>query len=286
MILTCPNCYSQYKIGLAVMGNRGRDVRCSACGEVWHEDDHVVERVENPVDNNSEDETEFMSTQDILDIPESIMPTHDDSDNLGKGSLNSDKNISYAIAAAIFLCILTYLLLSSTSMMRSYPSMQGFYALFGIEMALPDSGKVTFVNIKAAYHEGIVKVSGDIVNLTSDQQALHMLEITIDEGADHNIAQWYAVPPKLILDGEETITFNTEQHLELGSGQADEEQEEPNEKTSDHETDHSDSVQHASVRFVLKPALKASKTDGEDGGNIPTPHESGNDHQNDHATSL
>ncbi len=284
MILTCPNCYSQYKIGLAVMGNRGRDVRCTACGEVWHEDDHVVVRVEQPMDNNVENDTELLSAQDILDIPESIKPTHDDAENKGQYGAGTDKKISYAIAATIFLCVLSYLLLSSASMMRDYPSMQGFYALFGIQMEIPDSGKLTFANIKAAHHEGIVKVSGDIVNLTDDPQTLYMLEITIGDGADGHQAQWFAVPPKLVLDPEETITFKTESHLEQELDQV--EYGHDDAESSDHELTQSDDVQYVTVRFVLKPALKASKTDEADDGNIPVPHEIENDHQSDHAASL
>ncbi len=284
MILTCPNCYSQYKIGLAVMGNRGRDVRCTACGEVWHEDDHVVVRVEQPVDNNVENDTEFLSAQDILDIPESIKPTHDDAENKGQYGAGTDKKISYAIAATIFLCVLSYLLLSSASMMRDYPSMQGFYALFGIQMEIPDSGKVAFANIKAAHHDGIVKVSGDIVNLTDDPQTLYMLEVTIGEGADGQPSQWFAVPPKLVLGPEETITFKTESHLEQELGQGEDGHEDA--ESSDHEPTQSDDVQYVTVRFVLKPALKASKTDEADDENIPVPHEIENDHQSDHAASL
>ena len=36
MILSCPNCATQYKVNEAVIGMRGRTVRCTACKTTWH----------------------------------------------------------------------------------------------------------------------------------------------------------------------------------------------------------------------------------------------------------
>ena len=43
MILTCPNCGTQYAVKDGAIPAHGRKVRCAACGESWHQDPEGVE---------------------------------------------------------------------------------------------------------------------------------------------------------------------------------------------------------------------------------------------------
>jgi predicted Zn finger-like uncharacterized protein len=49
MILTCPQCATQYNVDAAKFPAAGRDVRCAKCAHVWHQDAPEPERAPEPV---------------------------------------------------------------------------------------------------------------------------------------------------------------------------------------------------------------------------------------------
>ena len=306
MILTCPNCYSQFKVSLAVIGNQPRNVRCSACGEVWEEISHIEEGVEKDVDNN-EGETEEgvegdISEDDVItaheevDIPDSIKPEEGDGeDEIKVKADDKEKKIAYGIAACLFLVVFIYLMLSSTSMMRAHPSMQAFYSLVGVHMDIPSSDKITFANVKAHDLDNEIKVSGEIINLTGEPQTLRMMEITVTDGAEQVLTSWFAAPPKAVMESEETVKFVSKYHTQGSTRDHDstDEHGDDHEKKSynkdnavESEEPHADENRYVRVRFVLSPNLSLSKIDEEADGNTPVPHGDESGHQSDHEASL
>lgn len=318
MILTCPNCYSQFNVDAATIGNAGRNVRCSACKEVWFEvgdddsfDNLVESLVEESVDIFDDEEVEEQDIQEgtttdtksgddetaVGDIPEAIKPQDHEGPNTDHdGNTDKSKTASYAIAACVFVLVLVYLLLSSSSMMRTHPSMQAFYALFGIHMELPTS--VTFAKITAVHADGAVDVKGNIVNLSEAPQTLRMMELTVLGKDQQVLAKWYATPPKAILKAQETVEFSSKTPFgdaaEAGEAEHDAEGEASHgdagavPQSAEHvtESDQDDGNKYIRVRFVLSPRLVLSKTDEEVAENTPTPHEGESDHPNDHEASL
>lgn len=68
MRLICPNCGAQYEVDDAVIPEAGRDVQCSACGQLWFQKSHTMLAAE-------EDETpEALGAPEGWDIPEEGMP--------------------------------------------------------------------------------------------------------------------------------------------------------------------------------------------------------------------
>jgi len=308
MILTCPNCNSQFKVSLEALGNKGRSVRCSACDEIWFEDSHLKELGENIVEDNSTtfevefDDLEEQAEEQVfeeIEIPDAIKPQSESysvtNNHISGNESNVERKTAYAISAVTFIIILIYLLFFSTSIMRSNPAMQAFYGLFGIGMEIPTSDKVTFANLQANEHEGVIKVSGDIINLTEDMQTLRMLEISLNEDSDEEKIRWFATPPKITLEGEESVKFYSEYKLDKSQKSNHVEGSKYNGHDAVNTDDHargSTSKQFIRVRFVLKPALlmgviaepkksdhvNETKTDAKDGGNSQAHHESGSGH--------
>ncbi len=310
MILTCPNCNSQFKVSIEALGNKGRSVRCSACGETWFEDSHLKELDENIDEDNSDifevdfDDVEEQAEEQVfeeIEIPDAIKPQGESgsvaNNHIPNNKSNVERKTAYAISAVTFIIILIYLLLFSTSIMRSNPAMQAFYGLFGISMEIPTSDKVTFANLQANEHEGVIKVSGDIINLTEDMQTLRMLEISLNEDSDEEKIKWFATPPKIILEAEESVKFSSEYKLDKSQKSNHAEGSKANGHDAVNIDDHasgSASKQFIRVRFVLKPALPMgvmaepkkgdggdkhkTKTDAKDGGNSQAHHESGSGH--------
>lgn len=61
MILTCPNCNGQFKVDDALIGDKGRKVKCSSCAEVWFQESENMARdetVESAVEEGDESTAE------------------------------------------------------------------------------------------------------------------------------------------------------------------------------------------------------------------------------------
>ena len=50
MILTCPNCATQYVVKDGAIPPQGRQVRCANCKHSWHQDPETVAEAESPAE--------------------------------------------------------------------------------------------------------------------------------------------------------------------------------------------------------------------------------------------
>lgn len=304
MILTCPTCYSQFKASLAVLGNQPRKVRCTACGEVWLEKEHIQKPVDQTVNKNdglAQSDDSFSETLDSVnntsvddEIPEIIKPDSGDYHVFKETASQKDLNTAYAIVASAFILILFWLLMSASSMMQKYPGTYAFYRIFGYSMDLPSDESVTFTQLSAENDKGLLTVSGNIVNLRPQEQRLKMMQIKITDGADHVYASWFATPPKAVLKGEETVVFTSEYQIDehMSADDHNDVASKGEHKDNAAEDHHGDTGQsHGSVSldgkfvevtFVMKPSLQISKTDEEGGEDTQVLPEAENDHRNAH----
>lgn len=300
MILTCPTCYSQFKASLAVLGNQPRKVRCTACGEVWLEKEHLQKPVDDPVNKNediAQSEDSFSEASDSVDntsvddeIPEIIKPDSGDYHVFKETASQKDLNTAYAIVASAFILILVWVLMSASSMMQKYPGTYTFYRIFGYTMDLPSADNVTFTQLSAENDKGLLTVSGNIVNLRTEEQLLKMMQIKITDGAEHVYASWFATPPKSVLQGEETVAFKSEYHMEEQSTAEGHDNDGHGNGNGEHDGEADKKAQgyvggaekYVEVTFVMKPSLPISKTDEADGADTQVLPEGENDHQNAH----
>ena len=307
MILTCPTCYSQFKASLAVLGNQPRKVRCTACGEVWTEKEHLKmfgDKDVNKVEGITQSDDSFSEVLDSVDQPtiddeilEIIKPDSGDYHVFKPQVSQKDLNTAYAIVASVFVLILVWLLMSAPSMMQKYPGTYAFYRMFGYSMDLPSDENVTFTHLSAENDKGLLTVSGNIVNRRGEEQSLKMMQIKITDGAEHVYASWFATPPKAVLQGEETVAFTSEYHMDEheamdghdDSGHGEGHGDHGDQTTEDHhgesEGAHSPigtGEKYVEVTFVMKPSLPVSKTDEADGEDTQALPEGENDHPSAH----
>ncbi len=240
MILTCPNCQSQFKVKPDLIGDDGRKVRCTSCTEIWFQEpinaivthDEGVEDEGSPsVDDVSIDDeitidepsgTEEHDPHDIDLIDEgedaniSISDLENDTEAVAKEKLKKPKVvlrspqkqkqlISYAIAASVFVIILSYLLLNSSSIIKRDPAMQTFYAMFGLVFEVPGKDLV-FSNVSVQKKGHDVILNGNIVNLASESRELPNVYAVLSD--EHGQEEGWIIEPALNqLEGEQKIGF-------------------------------------------------------------------------------
>jgi|GEM_PF-5326973 len=259
MIVTCPNCNCQFKIGLAVFGREGRNVKCSACKETWWQEPSLEDVTEEIVEEAQQDiyESEEMAIAEAAEV------TEEDFARLSQRRVDEfeDKQgrmLAYYVAGGLFLIIFVYLLLTSTSMMKAHPSMQGFYKFFGIEKELPDTLSIMLEGVKAERAGTEVIASGRIVNLSRRDWALPMIEVVVfrpvigkdDDKHEEIIAQWVETPPEPTLSAEMETSFSYSRHVSFG---------EKMHEGDSQEQEGKEDMYMARVHFVVRPQMEVEE---------------------------
>ena len=131
MILSCPNCATQYTVNDAVIGMRGRTVRCAACKTTWHADTPIDLRY-----SEKKAEVEEEPEQDLQSVKAKKLP--------GKYRAMLQKNARLrAVAveglvwgglgvAAVAVLAVAYLL--RVDIVKAFPRIAGAYAMVGMKV--------------------------------------------------------------------------------------------------------------------------------------------------------
>ncbi len=299
MILTCPQCDTNYTLPAQALGPEGRKVRCSECGEIWHQstdpDEFEVEDgaeevsetldVSDEVLKEEELDTKRDSTvaADLEDIPEAVKPLDEREDDFNKAQEKEEKPrkritkklvISLGLVICLFLILLLVLLKARETLEPMIPGMAVFYERVGYEeKELPGESLVfdqlkTSVVPKSRKKPALLKLEGNLINLTSKTQSVPMIEAMIRDEHEEILARWTIKPSKGVLAKEEVLHFSSDYknlpkkavdvNLRLLANHVEE-------KDKEHE--------EVSEGYAAKPNLtQSSKTDVKGGDSSPARH--------------
>lgn len=150
-----------------------------------------------------------------FDAEETDSPEEDNTKNNEKNLLGNNlppyfsQIGSYSAAGtAFFVSFILFLSLHGPLTSMWYGA-QGAYRLFGVTMDVPGQGLV-FDHIRVVENSGVVRVEGDILNLSKEQQVVPLIEAALLSNDGDILQHWYIEPPKLSLDGEEPLSFESE----------------------------------------------------------------------------
>ena len=259
MILTCPKCASRFMLAAQILAPKGKHVKCSSCSETWFElpdPDELLEDLER------EEGGEVAPLEDIPDdIPESVKPLREGSSvpALADDSPDKPEKKKRMTPAALLSTVLMALVFASPiivmkgTIMSKWPSSIAFYGKLGMVGELPGEG-VVFDQMRADIKDGHFTMTGQVINLTSHDSALPLIEVALKDEDGHDISHHYVKLPKDVLNAEETLPIKAE-----------------------YEVEHEAEIYDASIRFVLKAKHKP-KTASKDDDNNQAPHEGESHH--------
>lgn len=179
MILSCPNCATQYKVNEAVIGNRGRTVRCTSCKTTWFAETPVDLRYSEgrrkELDLEPEDEVANQASKspkgkdELYQVKAKKLP--------GKyRAMLADKKRLQALAvegmvwgglAAIAIATLTLAYFLRIDIVKAFPRTAGAYAMAGLKVNathLQFESHALEVNFKGGRF--VVTVKAQIKNLS------------------------------------------------------------------------------------------------------------------------
>lgn len=252
MILSCPNCYSQFNVQDDAIGIDGRKVKCSCCKESWFQDpdpdwlaeklaeqtDRLEEQLSHAADDVEEDSVE-VDDSDYTDIPLVSNPGMEKS------------LVTYCVLFGGFILFMSYIFMNTHSAMYRNPGWSSFYALFGIGVNFPDE-RLSFDKVVASGDGQTLNVSGVVTNLSSNEIKLYPLRFLVLDENDGVVTQWYDYLDGHFIGPEESIEFETSYAFEDDHGRVE-------------------------VRFDLDPKIAL-----EGGDSSQVHHQSGSDHQSAH----
>lgn len=225
MILSCPNCYSQFNVDDDAIGVEGRKVKCSSCKEVWFQDPdpdwlaeklaEQTERLEEQLSQDiSSEDTSLSETNVVSDelLSEELSDIQSDDSNGNKQNVFSRPAkvplVEIGIAASIFLFYLSYLFFNSGSIIQKKPEWLAFYNLFGVSVDVPKD-RLTFDQIVANSDGKKISIRGNIANLASDPIDLYPIEVGVFNENEEFVASWIEHVDYKALNGEQVIEFET-----------------------------------------------------------------------------
>ena len=228
MILTCPKCESRFTLAAEVLAPEGKRVKCSACQEIWFElpdPDELLEELEHLEDE--ELQSPEVTPDDVIeeieggiaeDIPESVKPLPEDTEETDaeeeSGEEESQKepeNITIVLLSALlmFLLLATPLIALKGTIMNAWPESIAFYSKLGMTGDLLGEG-VVFDQMRAEIKDGKFILTGQVINLTSNDSKLPLIEVSLKDKDANDISHHYIKLPKNILIAEETLPIKAE----------------------------------------------------------------------------
>jgi len=245
MILTCPKCASRFNLLASILAPEGKRVKCSNCGETWHQlpdPDELLAEIE--MQDNEDAPPPFD------DIPESVKPIPegssvpaltDNDDEPQKQSANIVVMLLSALLIFILLC--APIIVLKGTIIKVWPESIAFYKAIGMDVDVSGEG-IVFDQMRGELSEGIFALNGQIINLTASDSVLPVIEVTLQDEMGEIISFHYIRPPKDKLNAEEILPISAQYAIEDAR-----------------------QINSASARFVLKP-----KTALEGDDNTPAPH--------------
>ena len=250
MILTCPHCDTQFTLDAALLGEKGRTVKCSSCAEQWFQ---TPEDFDDTLSGETQvDETQDGSpaaSEDIDDIDaldaalgagdventdinadtppegeppqepffndETTTPVVDiDGDNTPAYTPHPKSNIfGYIAAAAVFLGTLLMLVLLRGAIMNAVPASVALYEPLGfVDTRAADALIFDTLRLRRDDHGGLA-LSGNVINTSADTLHIPPIQAHVLDGAGATITSAYISPQKNELGGESDTRI---EHIFLG----------------------------------------------------------------------
>jgi predicted Zn finger-like uncharacterized protein len=191
MIVTCPSCAKRYMLDDVLLPKEGRQVRCVACLQVWRQ---------------LPDTSSSLTSPPFLEFPNM------ESSETRHFSKKRSRWIGLTTCLAIFLSLISGLVLGRNLIVSLWPASKQGYALVGLPIVLPGAG-LSLSNITAHLHqEGateMILIMGDVGNLAEQARPIPPLKIKLVGEANHVQDHWeHRLSERELLPGEH-IHFET-----------------------------------------------------------------------------
>jgi len=184
MILTCPECSTNYMVKDGSIGPNGRSVSCARCETVW-----FVEGIDPDAMALEDNETVLITPEPDSQPELPLQTVTPASENLA-----SNRSGPAPIGAHT---------------LQTYPKAATLYQMFGMNVKANGLDIRNLQSQRLVFDgEDVLRVTGEVVNLTSETISAPMLQLRLENRSGEALVDWF-VEPGTIAQGE-TVNIETD----------------------------------------------------------------------------
>lgn len=224
MKIECPSCQASYEVADSAIGEKGRNLRCAACGHYWFQKPADAPETNKEAPRASK----IKVTKETRDKPEKK------SGGLGNLFKKQEKNkalphqemrkkahdkikfshigaiaVGWIGAIAILGVILGLMIGNRVSIVKKWPKSASFYAMLGVPVNLYGL-EIKNIEVRSGIDEQgpRLMVLGVVKNVTNSAKALPYLRITLLDG-HKQVATWLVDPNATFIDKGQVVNFQS-----------------------------------------------------------------------------
>ena len=203
MILTCPECSTNYMAKDGTIGPNGRSVRCARCESVWY------------VGGVDPDALALEDNESILITPEPdpqaelpFVPDIKSPVTVGAHTLLRDKadaeklakrrrtlRLIWSVPLAVLTLAAILVVLKRQAIVETFPQSATLYQAIGIEMKANGLDVRDLTNQRLVIDgDPVLRVTGKVFNLTSNSISSPLIQLRLENRSGEALADWFVEP--------------------------------------------------------------------------------------------
>ena len=190
MILICSACSTRYLLDPEVLASGGRQVRCTKCGHVWHQEPSDLSRI-----------------QAVSTPAEPRAAIH-----LQSAGREDRHFLGWAILLFFVAGVVAIGLFARPQAIAVWPPIERLYMLVGLESEVVGKGlEIRNITSEHLLEEGIklLIIKGEVINTSKEVQEMPRLSGRLQDSRGETINEWnFMVTEARLLPGE-IVTFET-----------------------------------------------------------------------------
>ncbi len=213
MILSCPNCATQYKVNEAVIGMRGRTVRCAACKTTWHAEIPIDLRYSEGRHPDDEAEKAPIKPEQLKAVKAHILPAKYRAMLSAQAKLRAVaiEGLVWGGLAALAVLALSLAYVLRVDIVRAFPRIAGAYAMVGLKT---NGTNLQFGDQKATTSlkggRFVVTVEAQVKNVSDDPAPVPPVRVKLLNASQAQFGSVLMPPGDLVVapHATRTLTFD------------------------------------------------------------------------------
>ena len=217
MILTCPECSTNYMSKDAAIGPNGRSVRCARCETVW-----FVEGIDPDALALEENQAVLLTPEpdpqtELPFVSKATAPTSVGAHVLMRNKADAEKLAKRKRTIGLIWAIPLFILLGATALavvkrqaiVESYPRYATLYQAIGLDV------KANGLDMRGLGHqrlvvdgEPVLRVTGEVVNLTNQVISAPLIQFRLENRSGDALVDWFVEAGTIA--GEKTVKIETD----------------------------------------------------------------------------
>ena len=192
MIITCPNCATRYKINPASLGDEGRTVRCSSCGERWFVQKEAPEAAPKPAEPDP---------PPLREAP--VIPPGGQAQPARAGGVATGAIMAWLLVLLVVL-VIAGVVVGRNEVVAAFPQTASLYQRVGLPVTQEIGLELRNLVTEAQGEDGAatLTVTGEIHNVSGHEREVPPIRLAfLDADRKELAVEVFSAPQRKLPDG-------------------------------------------------------------------------------------